>query len=248
MIPIHPTNDVWYQTSTLTIGLDGSIWPLAGAGDAPQQGTVSGSITLTGTATGKAVRKATVTATIAGAGAATGKAIRKATVAGSISLSGAGTGKKKAKGTATGAVSLTGAATGSLVSAKAATVSGSISLTGAATGKAVRKGSATGTIALTGIVSGQGSLFAFTAPTQRQALDNRLGRSGVGFPVGRVVIIDPDCDVRVEDILRDPSDINGAREGAGDFGKSIFRRGGSYMVSRAEKNALVTAGLMEDPE
>lgn len=85
--------------------------------------------------------------------------------------------------------------------------------------------------------------FDTSAVTYEQPIDNRLGEYGVAFPVGLVVWIATVGDAVTETTsIRDPEDIDLARDGSGDFGKAIFRRGITYTVTSAEQTILVAAG------
>lgn len=100
-------------------------------------------------------------------------------------------------------------------------------------------------------------MATFTPPTYEQPIGdrrtkftatNRLGDFGVSFPVGFVVWIrDSDKEVIQTTTIIDPTDINAAQVGSGDFGKSIFRRGITYTVNSTEETQLTNAGFTVDP-
>ncbi len=76
-----------------------------------------------------------------------------------------------------------------------------------------------------------------------QPISNRLGDHGVAFPVGLVVwIADADDAVTETSSIRDPDDITLAKDGSGDFGKAIFRRGITYTITSGEQTILDNAG------
>lgn len=88
----------------------------------------------------------------------------------------------------------------------------------------------------------------FTPPTYNQPVDNVLGKHGISFPVGKIVLIlDADDSVREATLIVDPDDILTAKDGSGDFGKAIFRRGITYSVSASEETILEAAGYTVDP-
>ncbi len=79
--------------------------------------------------------------------------------------------------------------------------------------------------------------------TYEQPISNRLGEYGVGFLVGKVVWIAASDDaVKEVTSIRDPEDIDLAKDGTGDFGKAIFRRGKTYTISASEDTILQAAG------
>jgi hypothetical protein len=83
----------------------------------------------------------------------------------------------------------------------------------------------------------------FTPPTYEQPVNNRLGQHGVAFPVGKVVWIRASDDEVIETtLIVDPTDIDAAKAGSGDFGKAIFRRGKTYTVTAGEETLLLAAG------
>ena len=74
-------------------------------------------------------------------------------------------------------------------------------------------------------------------------IGNRLGEYGVAFPRCNVVWIAASDDAVTEIAsIRDPEDIDLAKDGSGDFDKAIFRRGITYTVTSAEQTILVAAG------
>lgn len=103
-------------------------------------------------------------------------------------------------------------------------------------------------------------MATFTATTYEQPIGdrrssrrkfsatNRLGDHGVAFPVGFVVWIrDSDKEVIETTTITDPTDIDAAQTGSGDFGKSIFRNGRTYEVNATEETQLTNAGFTVDP-
>ncbi len=83
-----------------------------------------------------------------------------------------------------------------------------------------------------------------SAATYEQPIENRLGDYGVAFPVGYVVWIrDSDDEVFTVATITDPTTINAAKAGSGDFGKAIFRRGKTYTVTASEDTLLTAAGF-----
>ena len=79
--------------------------------------------------------------------------------------------------------------------------------------------------------------------TYEQPINNRLGQYGVSFLVGKVVwIAAADDAVKEVTSIRDPEDIDLAKDGTGDFGKAIFRRGKTYTISAGEDTILQAAG------
>jgi hypothetical protein len=61
--------------------------------------------------------------------------------------------------------------------------------------------------------------------------------------VGNVVWIAAADDAVTETAwIHDPEDINLAKDGTGDFGKAIFRRGITYTISASEDTILQGAG------
>lgn len=83
----------------------------------------------------------------------------------------------------------------------------------------------------------------FTAPTRSEPIDNALGRHGVSFPVGLVVYILEEDDVVVEtETFEDPTTVALMKDGSGDFGKALFRRGITYTVTTEEETILDNAG------
>ena len=88
----------------------------------------------------------------------------------------------------------------------------------------------------------------FTAPTYNQPVDNILGKHGISFPVGKIVLIlDADDSVREATLIVDPTDIDLAKAGSGDFGKAIFRRGKTYTITSEEGTILEDAGYTVVP-
>ena len=72
-------------------------------------------------------------------------------------------------------------------------------------------------------------LFDTSEQTYEEPVDNRLGQFGISFPVGKVIWIAA-LDNTVNEVfsIKDPTDIDLAKDGSGDFGKAIFRRGILY--------------------
>jgi hypothetical protein len=86
-------------------------------------------------------------------------------------------------------------------------------------------------------------MATFTPPTYEQPINNRLGQHGISFPVGKVVWIRASDDEVIETtLIVDPTDIDAAKAGSGDFGKAIFRRGKTYEVTAGEQTLLEGAG------
>lgn len=78
-------------------------------------------------------------------------------------------------------------------------------------------------------------------------VENRLGQFGVQFPRGKVVWIDTDDTVYesqqiTEDQINATNGVTGAKDGSGDFGKAIFRRGKTYTITAGEDTLLSAAG------
>lgn len=157
----------------------------AGGGGGGISGTASGSLDLTGTATGTSPRNASASGTLDLTGAATGGVHNAGTASGTIDLTGTatGSGQVSTSGTASGNIDLTGtgagtnrvagAASGGISLAGAsmatnpvkATGSGEIALSGAAAGTVAVSGAASGSLDLTGAVSVSGAAtgsFAIT--------------------------------------------------------------------------------------
>ncbi len=87
-------------------------------------------------------------------------------------------------------------------------------------------------------------LFDTTQVNYEIPVDNRLGDFGVNFDVGKVIwIASADNAVKQVFSIKDPTDIDLAKVGSGDFGKAIFRRGKTYEITDAEEFILVQAGL-----
>jgi hypothetical protein len=82
----------------------------------------------------------------------------------------------------------------------------------------------------------------FTPPTYDQPIENRLGDYGVSFPVGKVVYITSGNTVTEVHSFQDPDGVDDMKDGSGDFGKALFRRGLTYEVSASEALLLTTAG------
>jgi hypothetical protein len=120
-------------------------------------GTAAGTLDLTGAASGATLINGTVAGTLDLTGTASGAALVNGTAAGSISLTGTASGAALVNGTAAGSISLTGTASGvvtSTVSSITGTAAGTLNLTGAASGATLINGTATGSISLTGTASG----------------------------------------------------------------------------------------------
>jgi hypothetical protein len=118
------------------------------------EGTVSGTIFLTGSAAGTVRSTGSVTGTIGLTGDAAGTVRSIGTVTGTISLSGSATGSVEVSGSVSGTIGLSGSAAGTV--RDIGSVSGSIGLTGSATGSVRDIGTVSGTIGITG--SGLGSV------------------------------------------------------------------------------------------
>lgn len=119
-------------------------------------GTATGSISVTGNATGHVAHHGTTTGAIATTGSATGHSTHRGTATGSASISGSATGHSVHRTTVAGSVSITGSATGTTpaIGTKHGTAVGSIATTGSATGHTVDRGQATGSIGVTGSATG----------------------------------------------------------------------------------------------
>ena len=86
-------------------------------------------------------------------------------------------------------------------------------------------------------------MASFTPPTREDPVQNELGRFGLSFPVGKAVyILDADDSVVETDSFVDPTDVALMKDGSGDFGKALFRRGITYTVTAGEDTILTDAG------
>lgn len=141
------------------------------------EGTVSGTISLTGSAAGTVRSTGSVAGTIGLTGAASGSVRSIGTVTGTISLSGAATGSAKVSGSVAGTIGLSGSAAGTV--RDIGSVSGSIGLTGSATGSVRDVGTVSGTIGITG--SGLGSV------RDVGTVSGTIGISGSGLGSVRVL-------------------------------------------------------------
>ncbi len=86
-------------------------------------------------------------------------------------------------------------------------------------------------------------LFDTSGITYEEPISNRLGDYGVSYTVGKIVWIAA-ADNAVNEVfsIKDPTDIDLAKVGSGDFGKAIFRRGRVYTITDAEEFILAQAG------
>jgi hypothetical protein len=87
----------------------------------------------------------------------------------------------------------------------------------------------------------------FTPPTRDEPIKNRLGQFGVAFPVGKVVyILDADDSVVETESFVDGIGAGNTvalmKDGSGDFGKALFRRGKTYTITAGEQTILDDAG------
>jgi len=84
---------------------------------------------------------------------------------------------------------------------------------------------------------------SFTPPTREENAKNRLGDYGLSWPVGLVVyILDADDSVVEVNSFTDPDDVTLMKDGSGDFGKALFRRGITYTITAGEDSILTGAG------
>ena len=86
-------------------------------------------------------------------------------------------------------------------------------------------------------------IFDTSVHTYEEPVQNRLGDFGVSYPVGKVIWIAA-VDNAVKEVfsIKDPTDIDLAKVGSGDFGKAIYRRGKVYSITDAENFILAQAG------
>lgn len=123
------------------------------AATGPPHGSATGTVSLTGSATGHTLHAGSATGTGTATGSATGSALHDGSATGSVSITGSATGHTPPNnGSATGSVSITGSATGHTSHEGSAT--GSVSATGSATGHTAHEGSATGSVSASGSATG----------------------------------------------------------------------------------------------
>lgn len=136
-------------TASGSISLTGSA-----TGTVSVSGTASGTFALTGSATAAIAIAGAASGTLDLTGSATGSTLvtTEGTASGTIDLSGSATGAVAVAGTATGSIGLSGSS--SCAVALSGAVTGSIAITGAATGAVAVSGAATGAIDLSGSTSG----------------------------------------------------------------------------------------------
>lgn len=87
--------------------------------------------------------------------------------------------------------------------------------------------------------------MSFTVPTFEQTYDNELGRFGLSFPRGYIVVIASGVATAYPGAhgLVDPTDIwDVADTGSGEKGKGVFRYGKTYSISTTEASILTNAG------
>lgn len=117
-----------------------------------KHGDASGSISVTGEATGSSIHHGPASGTISATGGATGSSIHHGTAGGSATPDGSASGAAVHRGTANGAVSLSGAASGSVNHRGAA--EGAIAVDGSASGSTAERGSADGLVTVIGGATG----------------------------------------------------------------------------------------------
>lgn len=122
--------------------------PGAGGGG----GVVTGTVAVTGTASGTVRASGTVAGTVGVTGSASGTVRAAATVSGVVGVTGAASGSVRNRGTVSGVVGVTGSATGQVRASGA--VSGAVGVSGAASGSVRATATVSGTIGVTGSASG----------------------------------------------------------------------------------------------
>src|SRR5579875_1857156 len=167
---------VTYRTASSALSASGSgSLSLSGAasGQVTLAASGSGSLSLSGSAIGQVTLPATGTGSLSLSGSAIGQFA--ATGAGSLSLSGAAVGQLgQFAATGTGSLSLSGAAVGQL-GQFAATGTGSLSLSGAAVGQLVLSASGSGSLSLSGSAIGH---FAATGAGSLSLSGAAVGQLG----------------------------------------------------------------------
>lgn len=91
--------------------------------------------------------------------------------------------------------------------------------------------------------------YSFLPASRSEPVRNRLGEYGLSFQVGKTVYIDSDGVAHEGEGFIDPASLS-LRDGSGENGKSYFigARSTSYQITEAEKDILVAAGIMDDPD
>lgn len=173
--------------STMTVGAIGAFELDASTESAIPTGTATGTLTFSGTATGKRTPAAVAGGTLTFTGTATGVTVRRGTAGGALAFVGSAAGKRTPKGSSngtlafvgtstgkrtpkaagSGSLTFTGAAAGDAPTAGAAegAASGSLTFTGTATGKRQPKATTVGTLSLTGTATGARHPAAITVGT-----------------------------------------------------------------------------------
>lgn len=89
-------------------------------------------------------------------------------------------------------------------------------------------------------------MATFTPPTFDTPYDNELGRFGLSWPTGYMVVIDTEDNVTPYPGaigLTDPDQTaDVAADGSGDGGLAIFSSGRTYTVNSTEETLLTGAG------
>lgn len=148
-IPGYTGQRIDYETLSAATAATTTRTYVSSAGDSPTLATVE----ILGTASAGGAT-GTASGTVSLSGSASGLAIISGLGAGSVSLTGVSSGTALAQGAAAGTISLDGSSAGIVGSSVTGIASGSVTLSGASSGAARVQGVASGLLSLTGSASG----------------------------------------------------------------------------------------------